>query len=85
MTELATLKARLNGAFLWLSFLTVAAGIAFLWLVGDVKDVGKDVSAVQSTVSGQAATVNGMHDTLTRIEDKLDGVPDHRRGHAPTK
>lgn len=36
--ELATLRQRLNGAFLWLTVLTAASGIAFLFLISRLDD-----------------------------------------------
>ena len=77
--ELATLKQRLNGAFLWLGLLTIASGIAFLFLLGRVDTVNQNVSGLQSSVAGQTATLQAVKESLDRLDEKLDGKLDRKK------
>jgi len=56
-----------------LALLVGAFGVAFLFFIGEFKDVRKDISSIQISQSGQAATTSGIQATLSRIEDKVEG------------
>lgn len=70
--DIATLKQRLNGAFLWLTLLTVGCGAGFLFLIGQMSGVGKDVASVQADVAAQSATLRGVKEGVDRVLDRLD-------------
>ena len=54
-----------------LAALVTAFAMAFMFFIGEFKDVRKDISSIQISQAGQAATTSGIQTTLTRIEDKL--------------
>lgn len=74
--ELATIKQRLNGAFAWLTMLSAAAGVAFLWLLSSTNSgfekVNEKISTVGKVVASQSAQLDGVKESLQRIEGKLD-------------
>ena len=74
--SIAKLETRLVGAFGWLSLLTVAAGVAFLFLINGMSDIRKDVGSVQSGIAAQTATTTAIQSSVNRIADKLDKIND---------
>jgi hypothetical protein len=70
--NIVRLETRMNGAFLWLSLLTVASGIVALIFFSNFASVEKEIGSVNQAVAVQSATLNGMQGSLNRIEDKLD-------------
>jgi hypothetical protein len=74
MTALST---KVTGAFVWLGFLTLGFAGAFLYLIGDLSSIRRDVASIQSASAAQAATTAAIQTTLGRIEDKLDRQDDH--------
>ena len=55
-----------------LGVLMLAFGSAFLYFIGEFKEVRENLSGIQSSISAQSATIDGMDKTLERISDKLD-------------
>lgn len=70
--DIATLKQRLSGAFLWLGLLTLGSGAGFLFLVQQMNDVSKDLASVQADVAAQSATLHGVKEGVDRVLDRLD-------------
>ncbi len=75
--ELAKLGTRINGAFAWLGFLTVASGVAFLFLIGQFGEVNKGVTEVKSTVAAQSATMQAVKESVDRLADNMDRQNDN--------
>jgi hypothetical protein len=66
------LETKIQGAFLWLSLLTIACGIVALIFFSNFASIEREIGGVNQSVAVQSTTINGMDRTLTRIEDKLD-------------
>ena len=74
--DIATLKQRLNGAFVWLGLLTFGCGAGFLFLIGQMQDVSKDIAQVKADVAAQTAKIGSLEAGVNRILDKLDSEND---------
>jgi hypothetical protein len=76
--DIATLKTRLTGAFVWLTILTAAAGFGFIFLIstmnGGFRDLNSRIGEVEKTAAAQTATLDAVKDATQRIEGKLDNV-----------
>ena len=84
---IATLQQKVNGAFLWLSLLTVAFGVAFLYTMGKVDDrfdkLDQPIREIQASISGQTATLKAIDDRLSRTETKMDANDDRKSEASP--
>ena len=59
-----------------LAGLAAAAGIAFLFLLGRIDEVNKNVGTVQVAMAAQNATLQDIKDNLGRLSDRIDGELD---------
>jgi hypothetical protein len=74
--EIAKLQQNVRGAFVWLGLLSVASGVAFLFLLGRIdtgfEKVNDDVGQLQTSIAAQTATLQAIDARLIRSEDELD-------------
>jgi hypothetical protein len=67
---------------LW-AFLVPALASFFIYFIGEMKDVRKDIANVTSAVTGQTQAISDMQRSLDRIESRLDTRDDNHPQASP--